>query len=59
VQHWWHPPTGRGVRTQCSDDLSMVAIFVTLSIISFYWDTAILNEQVPFLEGRPLNGVEE
>ena len=58
VQHWWHPPSGRGVRTKCSDDYLWL-VFVTCRYISFTGDMAILEETVPFLEGRPLNPDEE
>src|ERR1700741_3601302 len=58
VQHWWHPPTGRGVRTRCSDDFLWLP-FVT-SLYAFQTgDFKLLEEQIPFLEGRLLNPGEE
>ena len=53
VLHWWHPPTGEGVRTRITDDYLWLP-YVTAEYIKHTGDYSILDIKKPYLKAPPL-----
>jgi cyclic beta-1,2-glucan synthetase len=58
VQHWWHPDSGRGVRTHFADDLIWLT-FVINHYLRVTGDISVLDEVTPYLRLRILDDDED